>query len=197
MIIPKPTSRLTGFGLLIILSLMYGDQVTVVHTDQEPDVSGSWLSNSTRTIVPQIPVYFEMNMGQTHESVKYLSRSKNYTLFLTPARAVLSLTGTRGKEKLPVPGGRKPVSVLEYTQLSLQLAGSNPKAEIEGINKLGGRSNYLIGNDPARWQRNVPHYEMVNTAMCMRASTWYIIPARVTWNTILSLLPEQIPERSG
>ena len=161
MITPKPTSRLTGFGLLIILLLMCGDQVTVMLPDQEPDVSGSWLSNSTRTIVPHIPIYFEMNMGQTHESVKYLSRGKSHTLFLTPTKAVLSLTGTREQADVLDPVANRQPPALEYTKLSLQLAGSNPESKIEGINKLDGRSNYLIGNDPARWQKNVPHYEMV------------------------------------
>jgi hypothetical protein len=161
MITPKPTSRLPGFGLLIILLLMYGDQVTVVQTDMEQEVRESWLSDQTRAIITQRPAYFERNIGQTHESVKYLSRGKHHTLFLTPERAVLSLTGTRDKEVSPLTAGRKRVPELAYTDLSFKLTGSNPESEIVGINKLTGRSNYLIGNDPDKWQKNVPHYEMV------------------------------------
>ena len=135
MIPPKPASRLPGFGLLIFILLLYGDQVTFVQTDMEPEVRESWLSDQTRAIVTQQPAYFEMNMGQTHESVKYLSRGKHHTLFLTPERAVLSLTGTGDKEVLPFTGGRKRIPALASTELIFQLAGSNPVTEINGINK--------------------------------------------------------------
>ncbi len=159
---PKTTGLFTGFALIIILSLLYGDhQAILMLPDQEPDIQGSRVSDLSRPFVQSFPSYFEMNMGQTHESVKFLSRGKNHTLFLTSERAVLSLAGTKAKEVLPQTAGRKHVPVTEYTELSFQLAGSNPVTEINGINKLGGKSNYLIGNDPDRWQKNVPHYEMV------------------------------------
>ena len=39
----------------------------------------------------RIPLAFEPNQGQTDERVKFLSRGKGYTLFLTGDEAVLSL----------------------------------------------------------------------------------------------------------
>lgn len=161
MIAPKTTQKLSGFCLLVFLLLMYGDQVTVVSSYQQTVVSKSIVSDPLRSIASQIPVYFEINMGQTHESVKYLSRGKFHTLFLTPTKAILSLTGIREQADVLDPVANRQVPVLECTELSLQLAGANAESKIEGINKLDGRSNYLIGNDPARWQKNVPHYEMV------------------------------------
>src|ERR1700741_4890325 len=38
-----------------------------------------------------VPLRFEPNQGQTDSRVKFLSRGNGYTLFLTPAEAVLSL----------------------------------------------------------------------------------------------------------
>ena len=39
----------------------------------------------------QLPLSFEANQGQTDAQVDFLSRGSGYTLFLTPAEAVLSL----------------------------------------------------------------------------------------------------------
>jgi hypothetical protein len=38
-----------------------------------------------------LPLHFEANQGQTDEQVKFLSRGKGYTLFLTPTEAVMVL----------------------------------------------------------------------------------------------------------
>jgi hypothetical protein len=40
-------------------------------------------------------------------------------------------------------------------------AASNAAPEVEGLEIQRGHSNYLIGNNPARWQRNVPLYGRV------------------------------------
>ena len=39
----------------------------------------------------KMPLHFEPNQGQTDPQVKFLSRGKGYTLFLTPTEAVLTL----------------------------------------------------------------------------------------------------------
>src|SRR5437764_422727 len=39
----------------------------------------------------RLPLTFEANQGQTDAQVDFLSRGSGYTLFLTPAEAVLSL----------------------------------------------------------------------------------------------------------
>ena len=43
-----------------------------------------------QTAYGQIPLSFEANHGQTDSQVKYFSRGKGYTLFLTSNEAVLS-----------------------------------------------------------------------------------------------------------
>ena len=39
--------------------------------------------------------------------------------------------------------------------------GANPKPVIEGMEPLGGHSNYFLGNDPAKWRTGIPHYGRV------------------------------------
>ncbi len=45
----------------------------------------------------------------------------------------------------------------------MRLVGANPNAPVEGFDRLPGISNYFIGNDPKKWQTNVPHYAKVHS----------------------------------
>ena len=47
----------------------------------------------------KLPLAFEANQGQTDSQVKFLSRGKGYTLFLTPTEVVLSLNKIKSKTK--------------------------------------------------------------------------------------------------
>ncbi len=44
----------------------------------------------------RLPLSFEANRGQTDGQVKFLSRGRGYTLFLTPTEAVLALKRPKG-----------------------------------------------------------------------------------------------------
>src|SRR3989441_166203 len=43
----------------------------------------------------------------------------------------------------------------------MKLLGANPTPGVTGVEELRGRSNYFIGNDPAKWRANVPTYAKV------------------------------------
>jgi hypothetical protein len=45
--------------------------------------------------------------------------------------------------------------------LRMRLVGGNAKGRVVGLDKLPGRSNYFIGNDPKKWRTNVPSYARV------------------------------------
>jgi Beta-propeller repeat len=98
----------------------------------------------------KLPLRFEANAGQTASQVKFLSRGSGYTLFLSPAEAVLALSNRKSKTD----GGSKSV-------VRMKLAGANPAPQLEGAEALPGKSNYLIGNDPSKWRQSVASYEKV------------------------------------
>ncbi|HEV7394948.1 MAG TPA: SBBP repeat-containing protein [Pyrinomonadaceae bacterium] len=99
----------------------------------------------------RIPLSFEVNEGQTDRQVQFLSRGAGYTIFLTPTKAVLSLQQQKR-------GSTKPVSNV----LRIALVGANQEATVAGIDQLPGKSNYFIGNDPKKWQINVPTFARVS-----------------------------------
>ena len=102
-----------------------------------------------------LPLFFEANQGQTDARVKFLSRGRGYSLFLTADEAVLRLRPqSSSKEKqdaAEVPG-----------VIRMRLAGASPAARVSGAELLPGRSNYFIGNRPERWHRDIRQYARVN-----------------------------------
>ncbi len=87
-----------------------------------------------------IPVAFEANRGQADSQVRYFARSGDHTVSLASGEATFTVRDRRGQ-----------------STLHLQLAGSAP----EGAAELPGKMNYLLGNDAAHWQTNIPTYGSV------------------------------------
>src|SRR5580658_6673372 len=106
-----------------------------------------------------LPVTFEANHGQTDPQVRFVSRGPGYTAFLTSDGMVLSL---RAKEVVAsqatnaVPAGPSKRSTLVF-----RLLGTAPNPTVIGEVPQRGRVNYFVGNNPAKWQRNVPTYAQV------------------------------------
>ena len=122
----------------------------------------------------KLPLSFEpcleANCGETNGDARFLSRGPGYTMFLTPTEAVLVLQKSEGRgheSEDKSPNGVAGSSVvsrhssLPGSVLRMQIVGANPEAQITGIDPLPGKSNYFIGNDPAKWRTNVPNYSKV------------------------------------
>jgi hypothetical protein len=112
------------------------------------------------------PFGFEANTGQFDREVRFLSRHRGHTLFLTTAGAVLTLhTGRQQSPALTRQG--PPLENGERTSIAvanLKLIGSNPAPKIFGADELPGKANYILGNDPAHWHKNLPLYARVHYA---------------------------------
>ena len=103
-----------------------------------------------------LPLAFEANQGQTDAQVRFLSHGVGYTLFLTPVEAVLSLASPSNTG-----GTIVAKTTVQSSMVRMRLAGANPHPQIQGRDKLRGKSNYLLGNDPKKWRTNVPNYARV------------------------------------
>jgi len=96
------------------------------------------------------PMFFEPNVGQTDSRVKFLARGSGYGLFLTSQDAVLSLQHPRVKGQ-----------PAKSTVVRMHLDGANSTAQVQGVERLPGTTNYFIGNDPSKWHKNVPQFGRV------------------------------------
>jgi len=145
------------------------------------------VSHSTTTL-GSLPLYFEPNQGQTDARVKFLVRGGGVTTFLTATEAVFALPtadqpfpnegleeeharsnlsfGLHAfdrdwlKPSRSTPNPRLPIAN-RPSVVTMKLVGANPNAKVEGLDRLPGISNYFVGNDPAKWRTNIPHYAKI------------------------------------
>jgi Beta-propeller repeat len=115
----------------------------------------------------KLPLTFEENLGQTDVRVKFMARGSGYTVFLSDdeTTTLRLIAPSNDPASLLHPATHSSTSAAPTNNpdalVQLSLVGANPHAPVEGNDLQPGRSNYFIGNDPARWQRNVPHFARV------------------------------------
>ena len=104
-----------------------------------------------------LPLFFEPNQGQTAPQVKFLARGAGYGLFLTADEAVLQLQPSAVSTQHSATGSQRgPGAVIR-----MHLDGANSVARVSGASPLPGKSSYFIGNDPAKWHRDIPQFARV------------------------------------
>jgi hypothetical protein len=114
----------------------------------------------------KLPLTFEANRGQADARVKFLAHGTGYTVFLTGDEATLLLNAQPGESRLGPSAGLVASANSDSVKhpavaVRLALAGANPCAKAEALDLQPGESNYLIGNDPARWHRSIPNFARV------------------------------------
>jgi hypothetical protein len=162
-------------GAPIVPTLPTEEMRTLFHEAGDRNQSGALRSN-VLSAYGRLPLSFEANMGQTDESVKFLSRGLGYALYLTGSEAVLSLQQARQSEvdkvlsdaTSDVAAKIKNFDVPQSSErdarpvvLRMQLVNANPEARISGVDELPGKSNYFIGNKPGKWHADVPMYAKI------------------------------------
>jgi hypothetical protein len=112
-----------------------------------------------------LPMIFEPNVGQADDRVKFIARGRGYTAFVTETGVVLGLNGKRGGPSLGAgldvesEGPAAPPRSVTLRWPGADLASRSGHAE--GENRLEGKINYLVGDDPANWKTDVPTFERV------------------------------------
>ena len=92
-----------------------------------------------------MPLEFEPNTGQFAPEVRYLAHGSNHFVYLSPDGMTLGFNDAQQRN----------------TSLRMMLVGAISGTAISGEGRTAGVSNYLIGNDPARWRQGVRHFERV------------------------------------
>lgn len=142
-------------------------KLSVVHSDSTAAAS---TDASTKARIAerfgQLPLSFEVNQGQNHKAVKFFSHGPGYDLFLTATEAVLSLQKSQPRtidkfKRSASPDAISETRVREGSVLRLRMIGANADPRVEGQDELPGKVNYLIGNDPEKWRRNIQVYRKV------------------------------------
>ncbi len=130
---------------------------------QAPPPSTATLQHTAERAYGKLPLRFEANRGQTDSRVRFMARGSGYTLFLTPRESVLSLQKAlphAAGAKTPGTNGRS-VAKSAVATVRMRLEGASAHPRIEGLSRLPGASNYLMGRNPRNWHMGVPGYAQV------------------------------------
>lgn len=124
---------------------------------QPPAANSDRAKSRARSLMAGLPLMFEPNEGQGNldpadERAKFVARGAGYMLALGDEGAILSLSAKTSN---------KPNAQTLTEAFQMKLVGANRNAAVRGTELLPGKSNYLIGNDPAKWKRNIPQFARV------------------------------------
>ncbi len=116
----------------------------------------------------RLPLQFEVNRGQVDPRVRYLTRGRGSTLFLTDDEAVWVLSSeersdppAKPKDPLDARARRREPGKRISSVVRMRLEGSKAKPRLDGLDRLPGNVNYFIGNDPKKWRTDVPTFRKV------------------------------------
>jgi hypothetical protein len=110
---------------------------------------------------------FEPNRGQTDPSVEFLVHGSGYTLFISRNKMLLAMPGSGGhlpgRDHAAQPAVKTTAANTDDSDWlqQIRLLGSNPGAIPHLEDEQITRSNYFIGNDPAKWRTGIPNYGRV------------------------------------
>src|ERR1700743_709776 len=96
---------------------------------------------SQRTL-DSLPYRFEENRGQAPAGNPFVARSANYEVLIGAEGPVIEYNACGGKR----------------ATLGTIVRGGNRHAVISGEQAESTRSNYIFGNEPAKWLENVSSY---------------------------------------
>lgn len=102
---------------------------------------------AARASLVQSPIAFEANRGQFDPGVRFVSRTKGYTLGLTDQGATIVLNDLHASNR-------------RDATLQLRFDGARHRQPF-ALERLPGAINYLIGNDATLWQTGIPLYARV------------------------------------
>src|SRR5215472_4706462 len=150
-----------------VLSHVYGSVVSPqISVPARPsEVSELKTSASVVHKYAQLPMAFEPNVGQSNSEAEFLARGEGYALFLAPREAVLVLRKPLNSKKVTDSATETIRSLRAGSQaigvVRMHLEGTNSAAAFTALDELPGKSNYLIGKEPANWHVNISNYRKV------------------------------------
>ena len=110
-------------------------------------------------ILAGLPLVFEPNQGQgsldaSDARARFVTHGSGYSLVLGNEGAILGLVShSRVKGSSQVES--------QFQTLQMKIAGASSALRLTAAEQLPGRSNYFIGNDPAKWRTGVPQFGRV------------------------------------
>ena len=143
--------------ILIVLSLL---MVSALMATTNPN------SSTTLQKMSQMPLAFTKNMGQWDEGVLFRADVGGATMWFTKdgityqffKRIAKDSTSKRADMILSPDKFAHERDSVETMTITAKFIGANPNPEVVGEGLMEYKCNYFLGNNPAKWQTDVPNY---------------------------------------
>lgn len=118
----------------------------------------------------RVPVAFEPNRGQEPGPAEFIARTSGAALALGPARAEW---------------------ISRQARVAVVFESARRGVHGQGEQALPGVVNYLEGNQPSRWLRNIPTYSRVRYSRMYPGVdvVYYVNDGRLEYDLVLSAAP--------
>src|SRR5690348_1341070 len=144
------TKRLPAIALSLIAAVLVFQPPRLrnqpVSAPTKSPASASRLGN----VFEKLPLSFEpcveLSCGPANSTAKFVSRGHGYSFYLADGEAMFVLAPSAGRET---------------KAMRMKLAGANSAPRMVGTDKLPGKTNYLLGNDPKKWRTNIANYAKI------------------------------------
>ena len=140
-----------------------------------------------------MPLMFEPNQGQANldpadTRARFIAHGSGYTLFLGSEGAIVSVRSSSIH-------GDKSSKRGKLASFQMKLAGANPNATLTATDLLPVKSNYLLGNDPSKWRREIPQFAQVRYEDIYPGIDLVFYGNQGAWNTTSRSPPAPTPHR--
>ena len=139
----------TGAMVLLLLLAMTGTIFANIKRTKVPMSSLAVPEAIAAASYGLLPLSFVPNAGQSDAVVRYQARAMGGALFFEDDAVVLSLPATGH--------GQQPED-LTRSVVNLRFDGVDRARRLVNAERLPGKVNYLIGNQPSRWLTGLPTY---------------------------------------
>jgi len=163
----KASASIVVIALFLTVSFVFGQQASLKRSNGglrhfSIDTSAlldEHLKNSLTERIRQLPLIFEMNKGQSSAPGTFVARTDKFVLSLAPNEVTFS-TPTNRQDS---PGEVDPMRAKHMSDLVTMRLGGHHRHNpiVEGLERLQGVTNYLIGKDSKHWYANISTFNKV------------------------------------
>jgi hypothetical protein len=145
-------------GPLVLFAAVSVFATDPVNGSSEAAVSHAAEQRFLKTI-PQLPLRFEANVGQSSAGVRFVARGSGYILLFKATEIAIA---TVRPELQPTRANLVKIGDFHHKHQTIDLIRarflSAGAPHLYGTGELSGKSNYFIGDDPSRWHLGVPNF---------------------------------------
>jgi hypothetical protein len=175
MIVKTSWAKFAGFlfagSVLSALLIASGLRTNTFHLQTravQPQLHGQVDTPRWEKAYAQLPLGFKENRGQTAGEARFVAHGSGYALSLAPQELDIAIVHRDASPASPLHRAavlkayRKALKAPPAaTVVRMQLEGANPTPAIAASDKLVGKTNYFVGNDPKKWVTDNPSFARV------------------------------------